>query len=1201
MRERWAPYRHREGARGAPHARFRPARQHHRDAGRRGERGAGHARGAGRDPPDPRLACEEVRPRRGRRPGRRPGRRSGRRSDAAEAAPAKKAAAKRAPAKKTAAKRTAKKAAPATEPATGPDDAADGTPADAADADATAEAAPAKKAAAKRAPARKTAAKRTTKKAAAAPAVDDAPAADAPDEDSETGHAVLFQAPVVTTTRRTRKKAAPAPAAVDAGADAATDPADTPADTPAADEPSGATKSGAKSGARKSGGKKSGAKKAAAETTADAAAGTTAGDTDQQAASGQEPAEGAAPRSRKRGGRKAAAAAEATEVEEVEEVEATDEDETATDADAVDGDATDADADAQADTDTDAEDGEQSDDATDGEGGSPRRRRRRGGRRRRKSSDASGEGSEDGDGDGGDAEASAGSDDTSEAGSTGPDQSDAADGSGEGSSRRRRRRRRAGDDGGGDDDDPNTVTRVRKGRSAEDQITAVAGSTRLEAKKQRRREGREAGRRRAPIVSEAEFLARRESVDRVMVIRQREDLTQIGVLEDRVLVEHYVARESQTSLIGNVYLGRVQNVLPSMEAAFIDIGKGRNAVLYAGEVNWSALGHKDGQPRKIESVLTSGQMVLVQVTKDPIGHKGARLTSQVSLAGRFLVYVPDGTTSGISRKLPDTERNRLKTLLKEIVPDTAGVIVRTAAEGASEEELTRDVERLKSRWEEIEKKATHKGSGPQLLYGEPDLTLKVVRDLFTEDFSKLVIEGDDAWDTVRGYVEQVAPDLAERVEKYQRNGAGDVFATYRVEEQISKGLDRKVWLPSGGSLIIDRTEAMTVVDVNTGKFTGSGGNLEETVTKNNLEAAEEIVRQLRLRDIGGIIVVDFIDMVLESNRDLVVRRLVECLGRDRTRHQVAEVTSLGLVQMTRKRIGTGLLEAFSENCEHCHGRGVVVRDQPVDPHQKAEEGEGRRGSRRRGRRGAAGDNGDNGGEQRPAEQSSAAPSPKDVAAMARHEKPADEPAAEEPTADVVEPVEAEPEQSEAAPAEPEQVEPEQSEPEQSEAAAGRARAGRARAVGAGAGSAGHRARAGARAGEAAGGDAYAPPLREPTGRPAGRAAPGDGDLRGRRHPPGVRAGRARHRRGGARRHHRDRRLRGARRRGVDGRARPDQAEGFAQALTPGGGRASFCPVATRSRSLVPRCSTHRFCAPVTWRTRPDSRRCRAQSRNFHHL
>ncbi len=436
-----------------------------------------------------------------------------------------------------------------------------------------------------------------------------------------------------------------------------------------------------------------------------------------------------------------------------------------------------------------------------------------------------------------------------------------------------------------------------------------------------------------PIVSEAEFLARRESVDRVMAVRQRDDITQIAVLEDKVLVEHYVARESQTSLIGNVYLGRVQNVLPSMEAAFVDIGKGRNAVLYAGEVNWSALGHKDGQPRKIESVLSSGQSVLVQVTKDPVGHKGARLTSQISLAGRFLVYVPDGTTSGISRKLPDTERNRLKTLLKDIVPDTAGVIVRTAAEGAAEDELTRDVERLKARWEDIEKKASQKGAGAQLLYGEPDLTLKVVRDLFTEDFARLVIQGDEAWETVRNYVLHVAPDLEERLERYDvaEHQDVDLFASLRIDEQIHKGLDRKVWLPSGGSLIIDRTEAMTVVDVNTGKFTGSGGNLEETVTKNNLEAAEEMVRQLRLRDIGGIIVVDFIDMVLESNRDLVLRRLVECLGRDRTRHQVAEVTSLGLVQMTRKRIGTGLLEAFSETCEHCNGRGLLVQDAPVEP------------------------------------------------------------------------------------------------------------------------------------------------------------------------------------------------------------------------------------------------------------------------------
>jgi ribonuclease E len=603
-------------------------------------------------------------------------------------------------------------------------------------------------------------------------------------------------------------------------------------------------------------------------------------------------------------------------------------------------------------------------DAEETEGGGARRRRRRGGRRRRKSADAES-----------DTAAADESDEGETAGDSGA--GDSGDDTGEGgTSRRRRRRRRAGDEGDGGGDDPaNTVTKVRQGRAAEDQITALSGSTRLEAKKQRRREGREAGRRRAPIVSEAEFLARREAVERVMVIRQREELTQIAVLEDKVLVEHYVARESQTSLIGNVYLGRVQNVLPSMEAAFIDIGKGRNAVLYAGEVNWSGLGHKEGQPRKIESVLSSGQSVLVQVTKDPVGHKGARLTSQISLAGRFLVYVPDGTTSGISRKLPDTERNRLKSLLKDIVPESAGVIVRTAAEGASEDELTRDVERLKARWEDIESKA--KGKAPQALYTEPDLTLKVVRDLFTEDFKKLVVEGEDAWETVRQYVGHVAPDLEERLERHE--GEAGAFATYRIDEQIAKGLDRKVWLPSGGSLIIDRTEAMTVVDVNTGKFTGSGGNLEETVTKNNLEAAEEIVRQLRLRDIGGIIVVDFIDMVLESNRDLVLRRLVECLGRDRTRHQVAEVTSLGLVQMTRKRIGTGLLEAFSESCEACQGRGLIVKEVPVEP--KKSEDDSRRGGRRgRGGRGRGGDD-NRGGDGAP----KTPPSPKDLAAMARHE------------------------------------------------------------------------------------------------------------------------------------------------------------------------------------------------------------------------
>lgn len=619
------------------------------------------------------------------------------------------------------------------------------------------------------------------------------------------------------------------------------------------------------------------------------------------------------------------------------------------------------------------------DEESDEQAGGNRRRRRRGGRRRRKSGDT------DGQQDGDETEGS-GQGATSDKVDKG-EKADRDENGGEGSSsRRRRRRRRSGDDGDGGSDDPeNTVTRVRKPRTAEDEITALHGSTRLEAKKQRRREGREAGRRRAPIVSEAEFLARREAVDRVMVIRQKKDLTQIAVLEDKVLVEHYVARESQTSLIGNVYLGRVQNVLPSMEAAFIDIGKGRNAVLYAGEVNWDALGAGNG-PRKIEQVLKSGQSVLVQVTKDPIGHKGARLTSQVSLPGRFLVYVPDGNTSGISRKLPDTERTRLKNLLKEIVPDTAGVIVRTAAEGASEEELTRDVERLTARWADIEAKV-EKGNAPQLLYGEPDLTLKVVRDLFTEDFGKLVVSGDDAWDMVENYVGHVAPDLADRLERY--DGNQDVFAAYRIDEQIAKALDRKVWLPSGGSLIIDRTEAMTVVDVNTGKFTGSGGNLEETVTKNNLEAAEEIVRQLRLRDIGGIIVVDFIDMVLESNRDLVLRRMVECLGRDRTRHQVAEVTSLGLVQMTRKRIGTGLLEAFSESCEHCQGRGLIVHHEPIETRKKPDE-EPRRNRRGRGR-GSDEDHAGNG--------NGSAPTPKDIAAMARngHGDTAGETRAEEPT------------------------------------------------------------------------------------------------------------------------------------------------------------------------------------------------------------
>jgi ribonuclease E len=564
--------------------------------------------------------------------------------------------------------------------------------------------------------------------------------------------------------------------------------------------------------------------------------------------------------------------------------------------------------------DTEAAD-QRTDDAGEGDDSASRRRRRgRRGRGRARVGEGAADGAD---------ESAEGTPETADEAGTadavGPsaEDSDAADDSdaeGAGSSRRRRRRRRRGP--GEDGDEPERDSRSRD----DDAVRGVSGSTRLEAKRQRRREGRDQGRRRPPIVTEAEFLARRESVERVMVVRNVGERTQIAVLEDGVLVEHYVTRASSTSYAGNVYLGRVQNVLPSMEAAFIDIGKGRNAVLYAGEVNYDVSG-LEGKPRKIEQALKSGQPVVVQVTKDPVGHKGARLTSQISLPGRFMVYVPDGGSAGISRKLPDTERSRLKAILKRVTPEDAGVIIRTAAEGASEEELGADVQRLQAEWEAIQRKAA-KASPPALLHGEPDLVIRVVRDIFNEDFTSLVIQGAEEWERIESYLQDVAPDLMSRLTKHV--GDEDVFATYRIEEQLLKGLDRKDYLPSGGSLVIDRTEAMTVIDVNTGKFTGKGGNLEETVTRNNLEAAEEVVRQLRLRDIGGIIVIDFIDMVLESNRELVLRRLTECLGRDRTRHQVAEVTSLGLVQMTRKRVGQGLLEADSEPCPTCSGRGVIV-------------------------------------------------------------------------------------------------------------------------------------------------------------------------------------------------------------------------------------------------------------------------------------
>jgi ribonuclease E len=630
----------------------------------------------------------------------------------------------------------------------------------------------------------------------------------------------------------------------------------------------------------------------------------------------------------------------------------------------------------------DADDGD-ADDADDEQSGKPVNRRRRRGRRGRgrgRGGDAAdGDGDDDGDdkpaddkSDAADKDQDAKSDDEDES-SDDEDGEDDDSAGGDGASRRRRRRRRrksgVSEDGeaASPDDPPNTVVHERAPRSKAEkaekspnnEIQGISGSTRLEAKRQRRRDGRDAGRRRPPILSEAEFLARREAVERVMVVRDKVRVepphagaryTQIAVLEDGVVVEHFVTSAASASLVGNIYLGIVQNVLPSMEAAFVDIGRGRNGVLYAGEVNWEAAG-LGGAQRKIEQALRPGDYVVVQVSKDPVGHKGARLTTQVSLAGRYLVYVPGASSTGISRKLPDTERQRLKEILREVVPADAGVIIRTASEGVKEEDIRGDVTRLQERWNQIDAKAAEtkkKASGAAVaLYEEPDVLVKVIRDLFNEDFSGLIVSGDSAWKTITEYVESVAPELMSKLTRYDaaESGGPDVFAVHRIDEQLTKAMDRKVWLPSGGTLVIDRTEAMTVVDVNTGKFTGAGGNLEQTVTKNNLEAAEEIVRQLRLRDIGGIIVIDFIDMVLESNRDLVLRRLTEALGRDRTRHQVSEVTSLGLVQLTRKKLGTGLIEAFSTNCPHCAGRGIVLHADPVDsgapaPARKADSGNG---------------------------------------------------------------------------------------------------------------------------------------------------------------------------------------------------------------------------------------------------------------------
>ena len=448
-------------------------------------------------------------------------------------------------------------------------------------------------------------------------------------------------------------------------------------------------------------------------------------------------------------------------------------------------------------------------------------------------------------------------------------------------------------------------------------VPAAKGSTRLEARAQR---SQQRPRRRPRRLSEEEAKRLRGS-DKVMVIHEHGDRTQIAVLAEQALIEHYVAHGKGKSMAGNVYLGRVQNVLSGMEAAFVDIGRGRNAVLYAGEVNYSPEDLEGETAPRIEKILKPGQAVLVQVTKDPLGTKGARLTAQVSLAGRYMVLAPEQQLSGISRRLAEDERSRLRQILRSVKTDGHGLIVRTAAEGASAEALTRDLDNLLKIWNEIKAKQ-RKEKAPALLYAEPELVMRVARDIFSGDFAKVVVDSKRIYETLRGYLEETGPDLLDRLELYE--GSLPILEEYHVAEQIHKALERKVWLPSGGSIVIDRTEAMTVIDVNTSKFVGKGGSLEETVFKNNLEAAEEVARQLRLRDIGGIIVIDFIDMIVPANREQVLRTLKRALSRDKTRSQVFDVSSLGLVEMTRKKVSEGLLEAFSEPCPNCEGRGIVI-------------------------------------------------------------------------------------------------------------------------------------------------------------------------------------------------------------------------------------------------------------------------------------
>jgi ribonuclease E len=447
-----------------------------------------------------------------------------------------------------------------------------------------------------------------------------------------------------------------------------------------------------------------------------------------------------------------------------------------------------------------------------------------------------------------------------------------------------------------------------------------------------------------------------------MLVGGSADRAQVAILEDGSLVEHYVAREARRSLVGNIYLGKVQNVLPGMEAAFVEIGQPRNAVLYVGEVMADDDVEGNARPR-IDQVLTSGQSVLVQVTKDPMGSKGARLSTEVSLAGRYLVLVPKGSGYGISRRLDDQERARLRDIAKRLRPDGFGLIVRTAAEGVEEAELDRDLARLKRLWEEIDERSG-KGAAPFEIYVEPDLVIRVVRDLFSKDYDRLVIEGRESYDRVVAYLRAVAPELVEKVSLHE--GRETLFEAENVTDQLRKALERKVWLPSGGYIVIDRTEALAVIDVNTGRYVGKT-SLEDTVVRTNLEAAAEIVRQLRLRDIGGIIIIDFIDMLLARNREEVLREFRRELERDKTKTQVIGISPLGLVEMTRKNVSEGLLEALSTPCPTCGGRGVVIDGQQVAAEsEQAEERPPR--PTRRSRRGGRGRSGG----QRPPQQQNGA-------------------------------------------------------------------------------------------------------------------------------------------------------------------------------------------------------------------------------------